>query len=282
MSSQNTLANLSQQQSIQQQLQQQRTLNGSYHSNVNGNNFPNTNQLVQQQLDHRQQAQSQNGLLIIPPAPAPASATNVDLSYPMNTTINPYVFSNNGNVNMMNPALNASQQMAMNSMSAYPGAPSGNLQVPQPPSLITYTGSQGGSSMGPYVPITSFSAHQHENRSNTPGSSPNNMRGLAHPSTNSASNTTSILPRPKELIDSLIGPHRTSLFVGNLSFFCSDDHLTQLFSSLSVTVLSARIRRDKQGKSLLHGVVMLTVDQTKADEIIALLNGQRFMGRDLR
>ncbi len=71
------------------------------------------------------------------------------------------------------------------------------------------------------------------------------------------------------------------LFVGDLSFFCREHHLVELFSSCG-PVVDARIKRSEaKGKTLMYGFVRMDTLKgalTAAKE----LNGVVFMGRTMK
>jgi RNA recognition motif-containing protein len=71
------------------------------------------------------------------------------------------------------------------------------------------------------------------------------------------------------------------IYVGNLSFFCSEDHLTELFSQYggvkSCRIICGRSRK----RSLSFGFVEMPTLQ-HANEAVAALDGHLFMGRNLR
>ncbi len=71
------------------------------------------------------------------------------------------------------------------------------------------------------------------------------------------------------------------LFVGNLSYFCTEEDLYELFNQF-VNVTSVRVMRaDDKKRSLMFGFVTVSVLQ-EVDMMANLLNGHLFMGRQLR
>ncbi len=71
------------------------------------------------------------------------------------------------------------------------------------------------------------------------------------------------------------------VFVGNLSYFCEEKDLFELFNQYA-TVTSVRVMRsDDKSRSLMFGFVMLTCRQELL-EICRLMNGHLFQGRHLR
>ena len=71
-----------------------------------------------------------------------------------------------------------------------------------------------------------------------------------------------------------------SLFVGELSFFCTEDDLSALFAPFA-PILNIRIRRAENGLSLMHGSVVLA-NEEKARAAIFAFNGKEFMGRNIK
>jgi RNA recognition motif-containing protein len=71
------------------------------------------------------------------------------------------------------------------------------------------------------------------------------------------------------------------IFAGNLSYFCEEPHLYELFSEY-VNVTHVRVMRseDRQ-KSLMYAFIMVSTRQ-EVQAICDLLNGHLFMGRHLR
>lgn len=71
------------------------------------------------------------------------------------------------------------------------------------------------------------------------------------------------------------------LFVGDLSFFCQEQHLFDLFSPYG-TVVETRIKRsDKGGRTLMYGFVRMETLKA-ALEAAKGLNGFMMMGREIR
>lgn len=71
-----------------------------------------------------------------------------------------------------------------------------------------------------------------------------------------------------------------SLFVGNLSYFCNNDHLWTLFSPHG-NVQSAIVCRAKNKDPLYYGFVNMTAGAS-VETAIATLNNSFFMGRRLK
>ncbi len=86
------------------------------------------------------------------------------------------------------------------------------------------------------------------------------------------------------LLNSTNGNHRFipqhSLFLGDLSYFCNENHLVSLFTSLS-PVVAVQISRGARGESLLYGFIEL-VSEEACIMAARELNGMEFMGRRLR
>ncbi len=75
--------------------------------------------------------------------------------------------------------------------------------------------------------------------------------------------------------------HPNEIFVGDLSFFCQESHLEQLFQKYCA-VAEVRIKRSDRGsRTLMYGFVRL-VNMADAVKSVTELNGLMFMGRRLR
>lgn len=70
-----------------------------------------------------------------------------------------------------------------------------------------------------------------------------------------------------------------TIFAGDLSFFCKEEHLQSLFTTFGV-VKSTIIRRGKGGENLQYGFIQMS--ERDARKAVASLNGTKFMGRKLR
>lgn len=71
------------------------------------------------------------------------------------------------------------------------------------------------------------------------------------------------------------------IFVGDLSFFCKEMDLYELFCPFG-QVLKPRIRRsDKDGRTLMYGFVEMPILED-AEKAVKALHGSRFQGRDIR
>lgn len=75
-------------------------------------------------------------------------------------------------------------------------------------------------------------------------------------------------------------PTRATLFVGDLSYFCSESHLRNLFGNFG-RVINVEIKRGKFGDSLMHGFVDLE-DASQAKVAVQQLHNSLFMGRIMR
>ncbi len=99
-------------------------------------------------------------------------------------------------------------------------------------------------------------------------------------SSSSKSTVISSQPSPRSTLSS--GPPDNEVFVGNLSYFCEEDHLFVLFSEYFYNVANVRIMRNHdRTRSLMYGFVA-TTSPLEAVEMIRLLNGHLFMGRNIR
>eukprot|EP01031_Cornospumella_fuschlensis_P027844 gene27844-33625_t len=74
--------------------------------------------------------------------------------------------------------------------------------------------------------------------------------------------------------------HQTQLFLGDLSYFCTEEDIFALFRGYG-HILSVQVRRGARGDSLMHGFVTLESSDF-ARKAIADLDGTDFMGRTLR
>jgi hypothetical protein len=142
------------------------------------------------------------------------------------------------------------QQQRLSVPAVVPQPPHLNLPpAPGTPSFVDYSYSKST-----FVSASSQQQQQHHSQSTK--SSPNN-------------NTTMSQRNPLEV------------FVGNLSYFCEEKDLFELFNQYA-TVTNVRVMRsDDKSRSLMFGFVMLTCRQELL-EICRLMNGHLFQGRHLR
>jgi RNA recognition motif-containing protein len=71
------------------------------------------------------------------------------------------------------------------------------------------------------------------------------------------------------------------LFVGNLSYFCTDTHLHDLFDQYGHVQQVKIVMNDLNTRSLMFGFVTMA-SMIEATEMERLMNGMVFMGRKLR
>ncbi len=71
------------------------------------------------------------------------------------------------------------------------------------------------------------------------------------------------------------------LFIGNLSYFCEESQIIELFRQYGEPVHVEISRNRKQNKTLMYGFVTM-VSGTEAENMVHLLDGYLFMGRKLR
>lgn len=98
-----------------------------------------------------------------------------------------------------------------------------------------------------------------------------------------ASSTTTYQKRSLNTVYDITNQNQLSqggIFVGDLSLFFTEDNILQLFAPFG-PVLTARIRRAENGISLMHGFVILE-NVEKANAAVNILNGQEFMGRNIK
>lgn len=82
----------------------------------------------------------------------------------------------------------------------------------------------------------------------------------------------------QERLESMLDSART-LFVGDLSFLCTEEDLRMHFAPYGP--VSIRIRKGLSGESLMHGFIALESPEA-ARWAIAQLDGVEFMGRKMR
>eukprot|EP01039_Chlorochromonas_danica_P004499 gene4498-4934_t len=80
-------------------------------------------------------------------------------------------------------------------------------------------------------------------------------------------------------MDGIADASRT-LFLGDLSYFCKEEDICNLFAEYG-PISTVRVRRGVTGESLMHGFVALETAEA-AHRAIAALDGVEFMGRNLR
>lgn len=71
-----------------------------------------------------------------------------------------------------------------------------------------------------------------------------------------------------------------TLFLGDLSYFCTEEDLCALFSAYG-RITTVRVRRGATGESLMHGFIALDTHEA-AKQAIVDLDGAIFMGRNMR
>ena len=75
--------------------------------------------------------------------------------------------------------------------------------------------------------------------------------------------------------------HPLEIFVGDLSFFCHEHHLLELFT-VHGPVVECRVKRSDRGnRTLMYGFVRM-YDLKDAQQAVAALHGKLYMGRALR
>lgn len=82
-------------------------------------------------------------------------------------------------------------------------------------------------------------------------------------------------------VSSTTNKNHSVLFVGNLSFFCEEKHLYDLFSQYAHIEHVRILQNTNKTKSLMYGFVTVTAED-EAMELTHLLDGHLFMGRRLR
>ncbi len=71
------------------------------------------------------------------------------------------------------------------------------------------------------------------------------------------------------------------IFIGNLSYFCEDQHLQQLCAQYGHVERVRVCRSDDQIKPLQYGFATMST-RAEAEKVVNALQGQLFMGRKLR
>ncbi len=72
------------------------------------------------------------------------------------------------------------------------------------------------------------------------------------------------------------------LFIGNLSFFCTEEHIQSLVDPISGDCTVRICRSQRRGNSSLgYGFIMVPTESV-VPIVIEMLNGKMFMGRQLR
>jgi RNA recognition motif-containing protein len=71
------------------------------------------------------------------------------------------------------------------------------------------------------------------------------------------------------------------LFIGNLSFFCEERHLFELFNQYGPVEKVVITHNVEHTKSLLFGFVTMSTVHA-AHEILRLFDGHMFMGRNMK
>ncbi len=78
----------------------------------------------------------------------------------------------------------------------------------------------------------------------------------------------------------MMGPMNV-LFVGNLSFFCEERDLQNLFGQYAPVQSIRIVRNDDKTRSLMYGFVAMASNQ-EAMEMVKLFNDHLFMGRRMK
>jgi RNA recognition motif-containing protein len=71
------------------------------------------------------------------------------------------------------------------------------------------------------------------------------------------------------------------LFVGNLSYFCEEQHLFELFSEYGRVEAVRIVQNVEKTKSLMYGFVTMS-SHAEACQIVDLMDGHLFMGRKIK
>ena len=71
-----------------------------------------------------------------------------------------------------------------------------------------------------------------------------------------------------------------TVFIGDLSYFCTEEHLIPVFRPYGM-ISEVKVKRNNKGETLMFGFVSYE-DESSVHAAIAELNGKEFMGRCLR
>lgn len=71
------------------------------------------------------------------------------------------------------------------------------------------------------------------------------------------------------------------LFIGNLSYFCEEHHLFELFAEYGCVEAVRVVQNVDKNKSLMYGFVTMS-NHMEACQMVDLLNGHLFMGRNIK
>ncbi len=73
---------------------------------------------------------------------------------------------------------------------------------------------------------------------------------------------------------------RVSLFIGDLSYFCTEQDLLSLFAPYG-PIVNVHIRKGVHGNSLMHGFIVLR-NADNAKKVIQDINDKEYMGRHIK
>lgn len=71
------------------------------------------------------------------------------------------------------------------------------------------------------------------------------------------------------------------LFIGNLCYFCEEQHLWELFSEYGCVEAVRVVQNVEKTKSLMYGFITMSSNQ-EAAQMVDLLDGHLFMGRKIK
>ena len=81
-------------------------------------------------------------------------------------------------------------------------------------------------------------------------------------------------------LDTMSTQQNGSLFIGDLSYFCTEEDISALFAPFG-PILTIRIRRSENGVPLMYGSVVLA-NEEKAKAAVNAFNAKEFMGRNMK
>jgi RNA recognition motif-containing protein len=113
----------------------------------------------------------------------------------------------------------------------------------------------------------------------TPTESPTTVGIVDQRSTNSSSPSNAVSTGSNHVLQH--NKAENVIFVGNLSFFCEEKHLYDLFHQYSHVDHVRILQNSNKTKSLMYGFVTVTGD-AEAKELVHMLDNHLFMGRRLK
>jgi hypothetical protein len=94
------------------------------------------------------------------------------------------------------------------------------------------------------------------------------------------SDSSSRIPSSHISPESSVVANNHTVFIGDLSYFCTEEHLIPVFRPYGI-ISEVKVKRNNKGETLMFGFVSYE-DESSVNAAIAELNGKEFMGRCLR